>query len=91
MTASPGHRLLTRGLGGDGRKWELWGRVDALPGCAADVPAGYRLALVASTGAEGGEGETVRVRLGAVYPTWDEAVAALEALAAPAPAPWPEG
>jgi hypothetical protein len=91
MTASPGRRLLARGLGGDGRTWELWGRVEPLPGCAADVPAGYRLALVASAGAEGGEGEAVRVRLGAVYPTWEEAAAALKALADPAPTGPPQG
>lgn len=66
----------------DGRPWELAGRVEPLPGCAAGAPTGYRLSLVARPRVAGGEGENIRLTPSAVYASWGEAAAALERLAA---------
>ena len=63
------------------RVWDLTGRIEPLPGCAADVPAGYRLSLVARPRVSGEEGEALRITPSTVYPTWQKAEEALARLA----------
>lgn len=64
-----------------GRVWDLTGRIEPLPGCAADVPAGYRLSLVARPRMSGREGDALRITPSTVYATWREAETALARLA----------
>lgn len=84
MTADGGAGTLRLAMaqGRDGRRWELQGRVEPVPGCAADVIPGYRLTLLARPLGEEGGSEVLRVSPSTVYPGWAEAVAALRLLAA---------
>lgn len=61
-----------------GAAWDLIGRIEPMPGCAADVVPGYRLSLIARR--RGAEGETIRITAHTVYPTYARATAALSRL-----------
>jgi hypothetical protein len=81
-TADPGAIRLQVARGRDGRAWELVGRVEPLPGCAADVAPGYRLSLLARPRDGGQDVAVLRVSPSATYRTWTEAAEALRLLAA---------
>jgi hypothetical protein len=65
----------------DGRPWELLGRVEPLPGCAADVIQAYRLTLIARPTAGDKDVDVLRISPSTSYATWSEAVDALRLLA----------
>lgn len=96
MSVSPGSFWVRTEYDRTGRAWQMEVRIEVLPGCAADVPAGYRLSIVTypvdgEPGA-GHEVSTVRITGRSTWPTWDAAAQAAEHLvnrlrAGQAPAP----
>ncbi len=68
--------------GRDGRPWELLGRVEPMPGCAADVIPAFRLTLLARPTVGGRDVDVLRISPSATYASWDEAAKALRLLAA---------
>lgn len=83
LPPAAGQYPVRRAADAQGRVWELVVRVEPLPGCAADVPPGFRISLLTFPLGAGGEAtETVRVTGDAVWASWEEADAAARALAA---------
>lgn len=65
----------------EGAPWDLVVRIEPAPGCAVDVPQGYRLSVLTyRTGSAADPADTVRVTGDRIWPTWDDAVSAARAL-----------